>query len=133
MSAAEIRAFLAGVEWVAIGTLDASGAPHADAAAALLAGERLWFAVASASPAAAHLDRDPRVCCAADVFPSYYEIKGVTVHGRARRADPGEAARVRAELAARAGRQELAADEIWWVPALEDGFGFDFARIAARG
>jgi hypothetical protein len=130
MSEAELRDFLAAVEWVALGVLDADGAPAGGLAPAAVDGDRLFFGVGSGSAAEAALARDPRCCVSADVFPSYYEIKGATVHGRAGRAEPPPA--IAAELASRARRHGLAADVVYALPLLDDAFGFDFAKLARR-
>jgi hypothetical protein len=83
MTRPELLDFLAAQRWVALGTLDADGTPAGDLVPAVLDGERLRFAVARGSRADENIARDPRVCCAADEFPSYYEIRGAVAHGRA--------------------------------------------------
>ena len=83
MTRDELLAFLGAQRWVALGTLDADGTPVGDVAPAVLDGERLCFAVPRGSRADDNIRRDPRVCCAADEFPSYYEIRGAVAHGRA--------------------------------------------------
>ena len=83
MTRDEMRAFLGTQRWVALGTLDPDGTPVGDLVPATLDGERLRFAVPRGSRADDNIRRDPRVCCAADEFPSYYEIRGVIAHGRA--------------------------------------------------
>ena len=83
MTPAEVAAFLAGKRRAVVGTLDAQGAP---------AGEPVDFAydagvatvtLARDAAAARNLARDPRVVCSLEEFPSYGEIRGVTLHGRA--------------------------------------------------
>jgi hypothetical protein len=130
MSNAELRDFLGAVEWVALGVLDDAGRPVADVAPAVVSGDRLLFAVAPGSAVAAHLARDPRCCCAADVFPSYYEIKGATVHGVAKRVEPDPS--VAMALAARAKAHGLPAGLAYALPLLDDAFGFDFDKLARR-
>ncbi len=130
MSEAEIRAFLGPIAWVALGVLDPDGAPAADVAPACVRGDRLFFAVGAGTAAASSLARDPRCCCAADVCPSYYEIKGATVHGRAVRVDPDPA--VAAALQANARAHGLRADVVYVLPLLEDTFGFDFGKLPRR-
>jgi hypothetical protein len=128
MSEAELRDFLSAVEWVALGVLDASGAPVADTAPAMVSGDQLFFAVAPGSSSDAHLVRDPRCCCAADIFSSYREIKGTTVHGRAKRVEPDPS--VAAALEARARAHGLAGGNVYAMPLLQDAFGFDFGKLA---
>jgi nitroimidazol reductase NimA-like FMN-containing flavoprotein (pyridoxamine 5'-phosphate oxidase superfamily) len=130
MSDAEIRAFLQTVEWVALGVLDAQGAPAAGVAPAVVSGDRLVFAVPADSPLAAALTRDPRCCASADVYPTYFEIRGATVHGRAERlaSDPS----LQAALEDRARRHGIATGPAYALPLLEDAFGFDFGKITRR-
>jgi pyridoxamine 5'-phosphate oxidase-like protein len=128
MSPEEIRTFLVAMEWVVLGVLDVEGAPLADVVPALVDGDEMFFAVASDSPTSMHLERDPRCCCSADVFPSYYEIKGATVHGRATRVTPTAA--IVAALQTRARSHDLPADAVYAIPLLVDAFGFDFSRMA---
>lgn len=130
MSPGEIREFLASIEWVALGMLSADGAPDVDFVPAMVEGDRLFFAVAPGSAAQANLARDPRCCCSADVFPTYYEIKGATVHGRAVAMEPSE--RVREALRVRAQAHRLPDGLVYSLPLLDDAFGFDFSKIQRR-
>ena len=132
MSPGEVGEFLSGQRWVVLGTLDADGGPWAELAPCALEAGELYFRVGRGSRAHANLRRDPRVCCAADAFPSYYEIRGVTAHGTARRVDdPRLQDRLRARLtdpgvpvADPAGEDS----ELFSLP-LDDVFSFDFAKI----
>ena len=83
MTNAELLEFLGTQRWTALGTLDPDGTPVGEVVPVGLDGERLRFAVARGSRAHENIARDPRVCCAADEFPSYYEIRGAVAHGRA--------------------------------------------------
>jgi nitroimidazol reductase NimA-like FMN-containing flavoprotein (pyridoxamine 5'-phosphate oxidase superfamily) len=114
MTRAELLDFLAAQRWVALGTLDADGTPVGDLVPVVLDGERLRFAVARGSRAHDNIARDPRVCCAADEFPSYYEIRGAVAHGRA---EPHGAA----------GRLEP--EWIEYTIGLDDVRSFDFRKI----
>lgn len=129
LSPAEIETFVAGAEWMVLGTLDRSGAPRASAVPVVASAGMLHFAVPPGSAAEADLAGDARCCCSADVFPSYYEIKGATIHGSARKIDSAPMA---GELAARAARHGLAAGTVFAIPLLEDAFGFDFAKLERR-
>ena len=82
MSTEEVAAFIGPKPWIVLGTLDEDGSPWGDLAASLIDGERIVFAVPAGTRAAANIERDPRVVCMNDQYPTYYEIKGVTVHGR---------------------------------------------------
>jgi hypothetical protein len=127
MTTDELRSFLGSVEWVALGTLDEHGGPAASLAAAVMKQDRLFFVVAEESPAATHLSRDPRCCCTADIFPTYNQIKGATIHGHAQRSTDDHV--VIAELARRAKAHGLADGIVYALPLLEDAFGFDFAKL----
>jgi nitroimidazol reductase NimA-like FMN-containing flavoprotein (pyridoxamine 5'-phosphate oxidase superfamily) len=118
MSRAEVLALLAETRWVALGTLDPDGAPAGYVVPCALQGERLCFAVEPGSEAQRAIERDPRVCAATDRYPTYYEIRGVTVHGRAERV-----------LTAPAGLQGAGTT---YALALDDVVSFDFAKIQAK-
>jgi nitroimidazol reductase NimA-like FMN-containing flavoprotein (pyridoxamine 5'-phosphate oxidase superfamily) len=83
MTREEVLAFLGTQRWVVLGTLDPDGTPAGDLVLVALDGDRLRFAVPCGSRTDENIRRDPRVCCAADEFPSYYEIRGAVAHGRA--------------------------------------------------
>lgn len=114
LTRAELTEFLRAQRWVTLATLDADGTLAAEIVPAVLEGERLCFAVARGSRAHENVERDPRVACAADEFPSYYEIRGATVHGRAEPRDAGD---------------RLGADWVEYAIPLDDGFSFDFRKI----
>jgi nitroimidazol reductase NimA-like FMN-containing flavoprotein (pyridoxamine 5'-phosphate oxidase superfamily) len=118
MDRAEILALLAGTRWVALGTLDADGAPAGHVVPCALEGERLCFAVEPGSDVQRAIERDPRVCAATDRYPTYYEIRGVTVHGRAQRVGTAPAAL-------------QGAGAIYALP-LDDMVSFDFSKIQAK-
>ena len=128
MSNEELTAFLGAKPWVVVGTLDQDGSPWGDLAASLIDGGRLVFAVPAGTRAAANIERDPRVVCMNDQYPTYYEIKGVTVHGRAERLkDPALAARLPADPIDRG-----AADRAFYAVPLDDITSFDFTKIKAK-
>ena len=93
MNRNEVLAFLERMHWGALGTLDASGSPVADVVPCRMErgidrdpdGNQLLFALEPESKSAENIARDPRVCWSADEYPSYAEIRGATLHGRARR------------------------------------------------
>src|SRR5258708_30937522 len=90
MTPDELRAFLAAPRWVVLAALDADGTPVADVAPVRLDGDQLRFAVPRGSYTDDNIRRDPRVACAADEFPTYYEIRGAVAHGRAKAGDQPE-------------------------------------------
>ncbi len=131
----EIVALLADQRWVVLATLDADGSPWADLAACALDGDVLYFLVCRGTRSHANVERDTRVCCSIDVFPSYYEIKGTTVHGSARRVDD---AAVQERLAPRLAKPGVPVtdetgdrSDLYALP-LDDIFSFDFGRIKSQ-
>ena len=131
----EIEMLLVGQRWVVLATLDADGSPWADLAACVLDGDEIYFLVCRGTRSFANVERDARVCCSIDIFPSYYEIKGATIHGRARRV--GDAS-LRERLAPRLARPGVpVADEagdrsdLFALP-LDDVFSFDFGKIQSQ-
>ena len=114
MTPAELRAFLAAQRWVVLATLDPDGTPVGEPVPSRLVDDHVRFALPRGSRSHDNITVDPRVACAADVFPSYYEIQGATVHGRAEQV-PGD------------GR--LGPDWIEYQVPLDDVFSFDFRKI----
>jgi nitroimidazol reductase NimA-like FMN-containing flavoprotein (pyridoxamine 5'-phosphate oxidase superfamily) len=117
MSPEEVRALLSQTRWVVLGTVGSAGEPAGHVAPCALVGERLCFAVPPDSEARRHIERDPRVCAATDRYPSYYEIRGVTVHGCA---GPIEAPAA------------LAGAGVAYSLPLDDVVSFDFSKIQAK-
>src|SRR5262249_25811001 len=77
----EIAAFLGARRSVVLGTLRPDGHPDAAIVPARYADGVLSLSVGDDVREA--IGADDRVCCAAEMCPSYYEIKGVSAHGRA--------------------------------------------------
>ena len=128
MSPAEVLEFLRDESWLVLATLDADGSPFGDVVPAMLDGETLCFCVSRNGRSRANIARDDRVCCSTDRFPSYYEIKGVTVHGRAREfTDPAVVARIVPRCSALG--LEVGADRAVYALGLDDVSSFDFAKI----
>lgn len=117
MTRDELLAFLGAQRWMVLGTLDPDGTPAGEVVPVRLDGDRLRFVVARGSRAHDNIGRDPRVCCAADEFPSYAEIRGVVAHGRAEHGDPS-------------GR--LGPDWLEYAIPLDDVVSFDFRKMAGR-
>jgi hypothetical protein len=115
MSDADLRAFLGKQSWMLLVTLDRSGAPATALVRAACEGDRMLFELAEDDEAAGNLRRDPRACLTNDEYPSYYEIRGATLHGEA------------VPVAAAQGL----GDKGWRVYALgiDDVVSFDFAKI----
>jgi hypothetical protein len=102
MTAAEVEAFLARCPQVVVGAIGPDGWPTGTLAASHVADGGL--VVEFGAGEVLHGD----VCCVADEHASYFEIRGVIVHGRATPIDGAEA---------RAG------------VAIERTVSFDFARL----
>lgn len=88
MTPGEITAFLTGRTRAVVVALDAGGRPHGavgrlEFEAPAWAAGRVNFAVYADDPLVGLLGADPRACCTVEQFPSYYEIRGVMIHGHA--------------------------------------------------
>ena len=83
MTPDEIAAFLATQTRVVVTALDDT-APVGTVADARLSGAEVEITLRDDDPVRALLATDDRVCVIAEQFPTYYEIKGVCAHGRAR-------------------------------------------------
>ncbi|HEX5585749.1 MAG TPA: hypothetical protein VFZ17_00435 [Acidimicrobiia bacterium] len=94
MSDDEIARFLAAQSTATVIGSPPSGAPSAAVGRLEYDDGAVAFSVHDDDPVVALLADDDRTCCVVEQFPSYYEIAGVMLHGRARRRDaaaPGEA------------------------------------------
>jgi hypothetical protein len=94
MGAREIDDFLATHTDVVVVGLDAEGLASGAVGRLDLDAGAVGFALRADDPVVALLGHDDRACCVVEQFPSYYEIKGVMLHGRASAAvhgEPGEA------------------------------------------
>jgi len=83
MTPDEITAFLATQHRVVVTALDGA-APVGTVATVRLDGNELEVVLRAGDEVAALLASDDRVCVIAEQFPTYYEIKAVCAHGRAR-------------------------------------------------
>lgn len=95
MSDAEIERFLATQSTVMVIGSPPSGAPSAAVGRLEYDGGDVGFVIHDDDPIVELLADDDRACCVVEQFPSYYEIAGVMLHGRAHRRDAeasGEAA-----------------------------------------
>ncbi len=115
MSDAELRSFLDRQSWMLLVTLDASGAATTALVRSARQGDQMLFEVAEDDEAAHNLKHDPRACVANDEYPTYYEIRGATLHGEA--VQVAEASELGGE-----GRRVYAL-------GLDDVVSFDFAKI----
>ena len=113
MSRDEIAAFLAAQSRVIVVALDA-GAPVGTVADLHFADDQLAVTLRIDDPLGALIAADDRVCVIAEQFPTYYEIKGVSAHGRAALVD------------ADGGRTRF-------TIGLDDTTSFDFGKVPREG
>jgi nitroimidazol reductase NimA-like FMN-containing flavoprotein (pyridoxamine 5'-phosphate oxidase superfamily) len=83
MNATEIEAFLARCPQMVVGALDADGWPTGTLAASSHAEGVLRLQLAVGDAVIDEIAGDPTICCVADEHATYYEIRGVIIHGRA--------------------------------------------------
>jgi PPOX class probable F420-dependent enzyme len=81
---AEIAEFLAAHMKVQIGTLDATGAPHLTTLYYVLDEGRIAFWTYASSQKVLNLRRDPRIACLVEDGDAYFDLRGVSIRGRAR-------------------------------------------------
>ena len=123
--------FLASRTWVVLATVEPDGSPWADVVPSAMHSGLLFFRVLAGSRSERNIRRDARVCCTQDQNPTYYEIKGVMVHGTVA---PVAAADIPAELATRPDPlrpgDEPSGD--CYSVSLTDVASFDFQKIERR-
>lgn len=88
MSAREVDAFLRTRVTTVVVALNADGHATGTVGQAAYRDGGFQFALREDDPVVALLAADNRACCIVEQFPSYYEIKGVTLHGRAQPRGP---------------------------------------------
>ena len=113
MSGEEIEAFVATQSRVIVVALDGA-APVGTVADLEFVDRELVVTLHAGDDVADLLAADDRVCVIAEQFPEYYEIKGVSAHGRAALTDTDDG-RVRFTL------------------GLHDTTSFDFGKIPRQG
>jgi PPOX class probable F420-dependent enzyme len=84
LSDAEIAEFLGSNIKVQIGTLDASGGPHLTTLYYVLDEGRIAFWTYATSQKVVNLRRDPRIACLVESGDAYFDLRGVSIRGRAR-------------------------------------------------
>ncbi|HVW42067.1 MAG TPA: hypothetical protein VHC18_12035 [Amycolatopsis sp.] len=82
MEPAEVEEFLGRCAVMAVGAIDADGWPVASLAATTFDDGTITIRIAGDDPVAVAAAGPEPLCCTADEDPSYYEIRGVIVHGR---------------------------------------------------
>lgn len=91
MSPAEVDAFLTTQDTAMVVGAKSSHAPIGAVGRLDYGDGKVAFSVHDDDPVVEVLADDDRACCVAEQFPSYFEIKGVMLHGRARRRPPAVA------------------------------------------
>jgi len=84
MSEAEIEGFLAGDMKVQVATIGPDGAPHLTTLFYVLDEGRIAFWTYGSSQKVKNLRRDPRITCLVEDGDDYFELRGVSITGRAR-------------------------------------------------
>ena len=83
MSDAEIEEFLAGDMKVQVATVGPDGAPHLTTLFYVLDRGRVAFWTYGSSQKIKNLRRDPRISCLVEDGEDYFELRGVSITGRA--------------------------------------------------
>ena len=87
MSDDEVEEFLSARAHMVVGVIDDDGWPTGTIVATRYADGQLTLHLPSGDQLLDVVARDPRICCTADEHGSYYDIRGVIVHGTAERGD----------------------------------------------
>lgn len=83
MSASEVEEFLASGKKVQVATLNPDGSPHLTTLFYALHDGRIVFWTYARSQKARNLLRDPRISCLVEGGEGYFELRGVSINGRA--------------------------------------------------
>lgn len=127
----ESAEFLAAQDWVVLATLEPDGSPWADVVPSIMFDGRLYFRVSAHSRSGRNIRRDARVCCTQDQNPSYYEIKGVMVHGTAKSLTPEGTPPALLEMSDPLLPNDRSASDSYSIE-LTDVASFDFRKIKGR-
>jgi hypothetical protein len=90
MTRSEIADFLRTRRTVALATLQPDGAPDITIVPCRYEDDTLFLTVNAGEGRSPLVLDDDRICCGVEVCPGYYEIRGVSLHGRATPANHGE-------------------------------------------
>jgi PPOX class probable F420-dependent enzyme len=83
MSDEEVESFLADRMKVQVATVGPDGAPHLTTLFYVVDGGRIAFWTYGASQKIVNLRRDPRITCLVEDGDDYFELRGVSIRGRA--------------------------------------------------
>jgi PPOX class probable F420-dependent enzyme len=84
MTEAEIEEFLTANMKVQVATIGPDGTPHLTTLFYVVEDERIAFWTYGASQKVVNLRRDPRISCLVEGGEDYFELRGVSIQGRAR-------------------------------------------------
>ena len=104
MTANDAAAFLAAGRKVQLATNGHDGFPHLVTMYYVMTGGQITFWTYRRSQKALNLERDPRISCLVEDGEEYFDLRGVLVHGVARRIeDPAEIAGIGRQITAVVG------------------------------
>ncbi len=83
MTEAEVTAFLSAQVKVQVASLDRDGGPHLTTLFYVMDGERIAFWTYGRSQKIRNLERDQRISCLVEDGTDYFELRGVSIRGRA--------------------------------------------------
>jgi PPOX class probable F420-dependent enzyme len=83
MTEAEIEEFLHGSKKVQVATLNPDGSPHLTTLFYVVEDGRIAFWTYGRSQKIKNLERDPRITCLVETGDDYFELRGVSISGRA--------------------------------------------------
>lgn len=83
MTEAEIEEFLRGSKKVQVATVNADGSPHLTTLFYVVDDGRVAFWTYGRSQKVKNLERDPRITCLVESGEDYFELRGVSISGRA--------------------------------------------------
>jgi PPOX class probable F420-dependent enzyme len=83
MSDPEIEAFLSSAMKVQVATVNPDGSPHLTTLFYVLDDGRISFWTYGSSQKIKNLERDPRITCLVETGEDYFELRGVSISGKA--------------------------------------------------
>jgi PPOX class probable F420-dependent enzyme len=83
MTEAEIEEFFRGSKKVQVATLNPDGSPHLTTLFYVVQDGRIAFWTYGRSQKIKNLERDPRITCLVETGDDYFELRGVSISGRA--------------------------------------------------
>ncbi len=83
MSEDEVEAFLSGRKKVQVATVNRDGSPHLTTLFYVVREGRIAFWTYGGSQKIRNLERDPRITCLVEDGDDYFELRGVSLTGRA--------------------------------------------------